>query len=573
MSAFFAVATACPPRDPACDQTEYDVGKERMTSNPYAAKPWLALFPAGQPHAITPRFGDMLSAFRASVAAGGDDTAIRYGGAGLSYAELDAASDRLAGWAAARGVRRGDRISIILQNVPEFVVATVAAWKLGAIPVPGNPMYRATELAHQFADSRPLLAICHAGHADCVRAALAEAGCDAPVLDVPDGEDAADRVGGFTEAVATGGPAVPAIDLSPDELGLMLYTSGTTGAPKAAMIRHASLADNSQAMETWYGIDAQSRILGVAPLFHITGFVAHMTMALLARAALLLMGRFDPEKALETIRRERPTWTIGAITAFNALASLPDVSPADFASFHRIDSGGAPIAPALREMVVERTGHALLNAYGMTETASVTHSCPAGVEIPVDPASGALSIGIPFIGTEAMIADEHGQPMPLGEAGEIWMRGPQIMAGYWNKPKETEAALSDGWMRSGDVGFMDAQGWFYLIDRKKDCIIASGYKVWPREVEDVLHAHPEVREAAVVGAPDSYRGETVVAHVSLRGAIDEAELIAHCRDRLAAYKVPRKIRISDDLPKTATGKIQRNVLRDAERDGVTMENA
>lgn len=532
-------------------------------TNPYAAKPWLKLFPADQPHAIIPRFGDMLASFRASVAAGGGDTAIRFADAGMSYQALDDASERLAAWAAAHGVKRGDRVSIILQNVPESAVATVAAWKLGAIPVPGNPMYRASELAHQFADSRPSLAICHADHADAVRAALAEAGCEAPLLDVPEG-DGDDRVGGFADAVAQGGPAVPPIDLSPDELGLMLYTSGTTGAPKAAMIRHASLAANSEAMAIWYGIDAQSRILGVAPLFHITGFVVHLTLALHAHAVLILMGRFEPAKALAVIRRERPTWTIGAITAFNALASLPDVTPADFASFRRIDSGGAPIAPALREMIAGKIGHALLSAYGMTETASVTHSCPAGVAVPVDPASGALSVGIPFIGTEAMIADEQGQPLPLGEAGEIWMRGPQIMAGYWNKPQETEAALSDGWMRSGDVGFMDAAGWFYLIDRKKDCIIASGYKVWPREVEDVLHTHPAVREAAVVGAPDAYRGETVIAHVSLRGEADEAALIAHCRDRLAAYKVPRRIRIADDLPKTATGKIQRNVLRDAE---------
>lgn len=537
-----------------------------MAPDPYAAKPWLTLFPDGQPHAITPRFTDMLSLFRGTVATEGDRIAIRFGDSGLSYAGLDEATDRLAGWAASHGVARGDRIAIILQNVPEAAIATIAAWKLGAIPVPGNPMYRASELARQFADSRPALVVCHAEHADCVRDALAEADCDAPLLDVAGGDDLADRRGTFAEAMAQARPILPRIDLTPDELGLMLYTSGTTGMPKAAMIRHASLAANSEAMATWYGLDAQSRILAIAPMFHITGFVAHLTVALYAGCRLVLIGRFEPEKALAAIRRERPTWTIGAITAFNALSSLSDVSPADFTSFSRMDSGGAPIAPALRRMIAERTGHAVLNAYGMTETASVTHSCPIGRDVPVDPASGALSVGIPYIGTEAMVADENGRPLPVGEAGEIWMRGPQIMAGYWNKPAETDAALSDGWMRSGDVGFMDEEGWFYLIDRKKDCIIASGFKVWPREVEDVLHTHPAVREAAVVGAPCAYRGETVIAHVSLRagGQVDEACLIAHCRDRLAAYKVPRRVRITDDLPKTATGKIQRNLLRDAE---------
>lgn len=534
--------------------------------NPYALRPWLALFPAGQPHAIDPRFGDMLSAFHAAVTADPQAIAIRFGLSGMSFAEWDAASDRLAGWAAAHGVERGDRIAIILQNVPEFAIAAVAAWKLGAIPVPGNPMYRASELARQFADSLPKLVICHADLTDRTREALVEAGCEAAVLDIAEGDDPAHRHGSFADAIAEGHPAPPRLELRPDELGLMLYTSGTTGMPKAAMIRHSSLATNSEAMATWYGIDAASRIFGVAPLFHITGFVAHLTTGIHSRACLILIGRFEPEKALDAIRRERPTWTVGAVTAFNALSSLPGVSPDDFASFDRIDSGGAPIAPALRETIAERIGHGLLSAYGMTETASVTHSCPAGMGVPVDPESGALSVGIPFIGTEAMIADEHGDPVPVGEAGEIWMRGPQIMAGYWNKPDETAAALVDGWMRSGDVGFMDEKGWFYLIDRKKDCIIASGYKIWPREVEDVLHTHPAVREAAVVGAPCPYRGETVVAHVSLRGEnpADEDGLIAHCRERLAAYKVPRKVRIATDLPKTATGKIQRNLLRDAE---------
>lgn len=537
-----------------------------MGADPYAAKPWLALFPAAQPHSITPRFTDMLGLFRASASIGGNKDFIRFGASAMRFADLDFASDRLAGWAAERGVKRGDRIAIVLQNVPEFAVGTVAAWKLGAIPVPGNPMYRASELARQFADSRPALVICHGEHAGSVRDALAEAGCDALLLDVSGSDDLADRDGSFATALAQPSPTPPPIDLAPDELGLMLYTSGTTGAPKAAMIRHSSLAANSEAMALWYGVDERSRILGIAPLFHITGFVAHLTIALYARAELILMGRFDPERAMEIIRRERPTWTIGAVTAFNALSSLPGVSPADFTSFHRIDSGGAPIAPALRETIAQRIGHGLLSAYGMTETASVTHSCPAGVAVPVDPNSGALSVGIPFIGTDAMVADESGQPVPVGEAGEIWMRGPQVMTGYWNKPEETAATLTNGWMRSGDVGFMDEKGWFYLIDRKKDCIIASGFKVWPREVEDALHTHSAVREAAVVGAPCAYRGETVIAHVSLRAGetADEAALVEHCRERLAAYKVPRTIRIAADLPKTATGKIQRNVLRDAE---------
>ncbi|WP_380876149.1 hypothetical protein ACFB49_07500 [Sphingomonas sp. DBB INV C78] len=538
-----------------------------MTTNPYAAKPWLKLFADGQPHDLKASFPDMLTAFRATVAAAGNRPAIRYEGWTISWADLDASSEKLAAWARDRGVAQGDRVAIILQNVPAFAIAAVAAWKLGAIPVPGNPMYRAAEIARQFADSRPTLLICHDDHEATVREALAIVGDDRPVLTTP-----TRGTGGTIEAaIAEGGAALPAVAISPDDLGLMLYTSGTTGAPKAAMITHASLAWNSEAMGTWFEADGDSRLLCIAPFFHITGFAAQLTLAIVRRSTMILFGRFDPALTIDVIRCERPTWTVGAITAFNALASLPDVTSADFASFHRVDSGGAPIAPALRETIAERIGHKLYAAYGMTETASVTHSCPPGRAVPVDAASGAFSVGIPYIGTEAMVADEAGNPVPVGEVGEIWMRGPQVMTGYWQKPDETAATLHEGWMRSGDVGFMDADGWFYLVDRKKDCIIASGFKVWPREVEDALHAHPAVREAAVVGAPCVYRGETVIAHVSLRvgATADEAGLIAHCREQLAAYKVPRSIRIADELPKTATGKIQRNVIREVEAQEAT----
>jgi long-chain acyl-CoA synthetase len=199
----------------------------------------------------------------------------------------------------------------------------------------------------------------------------------------------------------------------------------------------------------------------------------------------------------------------------------------------------------------------------MTETTSPTHIGPKNRRPPVDPATGAMAIGVPIQDTEAMIVGDDGQPMPVGEVGEVWMRGPQIMAGYWNKPEQTAEALTDGWMRSGDVGFMDADGWFYLVDRKKDMISASGFKVWPREVEDVLVAHPAVREAAVVGEPDAYRGETVTAFISFKPGTQAGleEITAHCRERLASYKAPRRIVVMDELPKTLTGKIQRVELR------------
>lgn len=538
------------------------------------SKPWLQYY-SDEDKAWSPRFVDMLSTFRAAVDSG--HGGLRYFGNVLTWSDIDQASDRLAVWAIARGVKPGDRISIILQNVPSFVIAMVAAWKVGAIPTPGNPMYKAAELTRTFADSTPALLICHEEHAAVVDEALAAVGLASPVLTVaatdhalaPDPRivpaAAASAPRSLMPVINEGSQKPPARNASPDELCLLLYTSGTTGVPKGAMLRHDSVASNAQHVGDWCGLHTNSRILGIAPFFHITGFVCHISVAMLMRCELITTYRFEPSVVLDTIRRERPTFSIGAITAFNALYSQPSATREDFASFEQVYSGGAPIAPALQSAIRNKVGIVIQNSYGMTETSAPTHFVPLGVNAPVDPASGALSIGIPGYDTDVRVVDEEGRDVPQGEVGELWLKGRQVMVGYWRKPEETNAAIVDGWMRSGDIGFMDANGWFYLVDRKKDVIIASGFKVWPREVEDALYAHPAVREAAVVGEADAYRGETVVAYVSLGktvGNVQPPEIISHCRTLLAGYKCPRDVRILDELPKTVSGKIQRNVLRE-----------
>lgn len=550
-----------------------------MSDDPYFARPWARHYLPGWPLDLEPRFDTLLDAFTDAVRQAPRDVVLSYFGATTTYAELDELSDRLAAWMRGHGVAAGDRVAIVLQNVPAFPISAIAAWKLGTIPVPGNPMYKEDELARIFADSRPALLLCHPDHAATGRAALDRAGLAAvSILTAGAGDragprapreflasDGAGQNKRLEDVLARAPRPFTRVLPSGDDIGLMLYTSGTTGVPKAAMLRHSSIAFNGQAMGQWCEVDECGRILGVAPLFHITGFVSHLALAIVARAALILHFRFEPKMVLETIRHERPTFTVGAITAFNALLALDGTTPDDFSSFRRVYSGGAAIAPGLRDTIEARLGVTIHNCYGMTETSSPTHGCPPGAAIPVDPVSGALSIGIPTFSTEVRVVDEHGSPVLPGSLGEIWMRGPQVMTGYWNKPEESAAALHDGWMRSGDVGFMDEDGWFYLVDRQKDMINASGFKVWPREIEDVLHLHGAVREAAVVGTPDAYRGETVLAVVSLRAdaEIGADELFAHCRERLAAYKCPRKILIMDELPKTPTGKIQRNLLREA----------
>jgi long-chain acyl-CoA synthetase len=348
-------------------------------------------------------------------------------------------------------------------------------------------------------------------------------------------------------------------------VAILTYTSGTTGVPKGAMNTHANLVFNAQAYRDWMSLTPRDVVLGVAPLFHITGLVGHVALALLLPCPLVLAHRFQPEVVLDAIREHRPTFTVGAITVFIALSNVPGAGREDFSSLRVVYSGGAPIAPAVTEAFEKLTGLYIHNIYGLTETNSPSHAVPLGARAPVDPNSGALSVGVPVFSTVVRILDDDGEEVPVGEIGEIATSGPQVVPGYWNKPEATAAALPGGELRTGDVGFMDADGWFYLVDRKKDMINAAGYKVWPREVEDVLYGHPAVREAAVVGVPDAYRGETVKAFVSVKpGASATADdIIEYCKANMAAYKYPRSVEFIDELPKTTTGKILRRELRAA----------
>ena len=539
-------------------------------------RPWLQTYPAALPARFTPAHGHMLDYWGAAVATAADAEAMRYFDATLTYGEVDMLARGLAGWLARRGVASGDRVAIVLQNTPHFAVAAVATWMLGAIVVPCNPMYRAAELKELFADFRPAAIICEVGREAELEPLLSTLDLGATTILTADPHDFATALDSrvlperhvlpatMLDACRSGDPlafTMPA--RSAADLALILYTSGTTGKPKGAMLRHESLCFSSALAAIWMRIGANARLLGLAPYFHITGFVLHMGLAIVARASVGLTYRFHPEATLEFQRSYRATSTIAAVTAFNALAATPGVSREDFTSFDTVFSGGAPIAPALREHLRDTLGIELTPVYGMTETCSPTHIAPPGLSVPVEPETGALAVGLPISSTDMRIVDAAGVVLGEGQPAEVWIRGPQVMAGYWQREEETAAALVDGWLRTGDVGVTDASGWLYVVDRQKDMINASGFKVWPRQVEDVLMEHPAVREAAVVGEPDAYRGETVAAYVTLDGVhpADAAVLTAHCRERLAAYKVPRRIIVLDALPKTPTGKIRRAALR------------
>ncbi len=529
---------------------------------------WAALYRNQAAAELVPDYPDMLSAFRVAVERNGADAALHYFDETISYQALDNDSDALAFWLQEQGVQATDRVLILCQNMPAFPMMMLAAWKIGAVPVPINPMYRGKELARLLADSVPAAILCETVAEPELSQAMAENGMQAlPVVicvsNVDGMQSEPDRPNSLYAILSTSRDKTPRpYTASSDDLGLILYTSGTTGFPKGAMITQASLAFNGQAAKEWFDLRPESRMFAMAPFFHITGFVSHLCATIVGGCSNIINYRFSPELAVEMIRKWQPTHTVGAITAINALSMVPGVSASDMASFKEVYSGGAPIPPVLNDALVENLGFRIHPVYGMTELAGPAVFTPFGLDAPV--MDGHMSIGIPIPSTELIIVDPEGRVQPTGEAGEVLIRGPQVMRGYWRNPEETTAALKDGWMCTGDVGFIDKTGWVYLVDRKKDVIIASGFKVWPREVEDVLYTHPAVREAAVVGIADDYRGETVKACISLKdsAAATPQEIIEYCRENLTGYKIPRHVEIVPDLPKTVSGKIQRSELRE-----------
>ncbi|MCM9078659.1 MULTISPECIES: class I adenylate-forming enzyme family protein [Streptomyces] len=566
-----------------------------VTSSRYAAKPWLGQLAAAQRAPVAPP-PTVLHAFRDAVARAPGRTALSYFDGRIGYAEADALSDSVAGHLAARGVGRGDRVAVMLQNTPHFVLAVLAAWKAGAVVVPLNPMYKSGEAGHILRDSGAAALVCDGGawtaylreaaRDSAVRTVLTASDLDfqtrndprvfgpAPLGTVPGprrpaGPGGADPAAGVAVAdlatVARGGrPAPGDPGLTATDTALISYTSGTSGTPKGAVNPHGALTYNAVRQVTSHPLPEGAAYFALAPLFHITGMVCELAACFTNAGTLVLAHRFDAGAVLDAFLEHRPAYTVGPATAFMALAAHPGATPDHFASFQVISSGGAPLPPALVERLRTAFGFYLRNGYGLTECTAPCASVPVHLEAPVDPASGTLSVGLPGADTVVRILDEEGAEVPFGETGEIAVRGPQVVPGYWGLPAESAEAFPDGELRTGDVGFMDPDGWLYVVDRKKDMINASGFKVWPREVEDVLYTHPAVREAAVVGVPDAYRGESVKAYVSLRTgtSVEPAELAAHCAERIAAYKYPRQVEILPVLPKTTSGKILRRELRD-----------
>ncbi len=566
-------------------------------------KPWLQFYDKGVPASIDYPEVDLWTLLSDSVKNYPNQIALRMIlkylplgfklGVKMSYKELGDKVDRLATALAGMGVKKGDRVAVQIPNSPGTVIAFLAIVRIGAIVVNTNPIYTPREMAHQFNDSGARAVVIwntlypklkeiqkdtgvekvivyHLNdfmnpiYAHLLKSAQEKSG---DWVDVPEG----DGVYWMKTLISNNPPNPPQVAISPDDVALFQYTGGTTGTPKAAMLSHRNLIANVMQIDAWVPDMAHGKevFMGAIPFFHVFGMTVGMLENLFVGGKLVLMP--DPRniKLLMTIiQEEGVTLFPGVPTLYVAIINHKEVSSFDLKSIKVCISGGAPLPIEVQRKFEEMTGGKLREGYGLTETSPVTHANP------IYGLYKTGSIGLPFPDVEARVvsldADENGkrQVLGVGEDGELAIRAPQVMVGYWNRPDETRNVKDEeGWLYTGDIAKMDEDGYFYIVDRKKDLIIASGYNIVPREVEEVLYENPKVQEAVVVGVPDPRRGETVKAFIVLKvgETATEKEIIAFCKERLAPYKVPKLVEFRTELPKSAVGKLLRRALVEEEK--------
>ncbi len=555
-------------------------------------RPWLRHWPEGIPKTIDYPDIPVQELLRRTAKAHPDWPAMSFYGLRITYGEFDEKADRFAAGLRSVGLKRGDRVSLLLPNTPHFPIVFFGILRAGGIVVQTNPLYTARELENLYRDAGVETVVV----LDLFWHNLAKARAQTPVkhvivcdvkeflpsplrqlypikkrrdlkkqghwpLDIPE-EPWVHR---FSDLLRLPPEPRPAPVIHPtDDVAVLQYTGGTTGVPKGAMLTHRNLVANALQTIAWLPAHegGQERFLGAIPLFHVYGLTTVMTGPIALAAEIVLHPNPREIKAiLKLINKRKPTVFPGVPTMYIAILRHPNVSKYDLKSIKACISGSAPLPNEVRREFDAVTGGKLVEGYGLTEASPVTHA---------NPLSGMIKegIGIPFPDTDSKIVDidDPTKDLPQGEAGELAVRGPQVMKGYWNKPDETRLVLRDGWLLTGDIAKMDEDGYFFIVDRKKDMILCSGYNVYPREVEEVLFMHPAVQEAAAIGVPDPYRGESVKAYVVLKaGAAATAEdIIAFCKDKLAPFKVPKQVAFEKDLPKTMVGKVLRRELRDRE---------
>lgn len=552
-------------------------------------RPWQKFYPGRIRPSIDYPKKPLYSILTESASKYSNDTALDFQGKKLTFGQLNRLANQFANGLLLLGIKKGSKVAIVLPNLPQFVICFYGALKAGAIVVPCNPLYRQRELEFQLKDAgvEAIVILNNVYSSNDFFAEFEKARPQLPqmkhvfVTSLTDflpsikkqlagpirkiktvGKPDTVNLVKFLSQQSEGEP--PEIAVNPlEDIAVLQYTGGTTGLSKGAMLTHHNLLSNTLMLMDWTNAGRGERVLAVTPFFHIYGLTVGMNSAINVGEEMVLLPSFHAKEVLETIHNNKISVFPGVATMYIAILNSPDLPKFSIRTIKTCVSGAAPLPVEVQKKFNEITGGNLVEGYGLTEASPVTHCNPLGEKAVVK--SG--SIGVPLPDTEAKIVDiETGlNDLPLGMEGELAVRGPQVMKGYWNRPEETAAVFRDGWLLTGDIAKMDADGYFYIVDRKKDLIDASGFKVWPREVEEVLFTHPEVKEAAVVGVKDQYRGETVKAFVVLKDKtknVTAETLQSFCRSLMAPYKVPRIIEFRDELPKTLVGKVLRRKLRE-----------
>jgi acyl-CoA synthetase (AMP-forming)/AMP-acid ligase II len=545
-------------------------------------KIWVKSWPDGIPQKLNFPNKSLYDFLRDNAERNPKKVAINYYGREIGFQELDDLSDRIAAALTDLGLEKGGRVSLYLENCPQFVIAYYGILKAGGVVVAANPMFKEDELLYELKDSGTKIIIALDHLYPLVREIRKKIKLsqvivtsywdflpENPSLPIHPSMQPPKAVFpqtlDFIYLIEKYEPETlrPEINMQED-LALLQYTSGTTGLPKGAMITHYSLLFNTVGSTVWSMSTEDDVHLSVLPFFHVTGMIHGMNRPIYTGTTNVMLSRFDTETAITAIADFRCTVWVSITTMNVAVVNFPDIHKYNLQSLKHCSSGGAPIPKEILQRWREIVGPELVEGYGLSETISQTHVNPIS-----NPRYG--SVGIPHFGVECRIVDvETQEELPIGEEGELIIKGPMVTKGYWNNPEETEKVLKDGWFASGDIARMDHDGYFYIVERKKDMIKASGYSVFPAEVEALMYEHPAVQEVAVIGVPDPHRGENIKAFITLRPQYQDQvkmeEMIAWAKNKMAAYKYPRIVEFVDELPKTGSGKILKRALRDRESD-------
>ncbi|NWQ41195.1 fatty acid--CoA ligase family protein [Bacillus sp. EB106-08-02-XG196] len=494
-------------------------------------------------------------------------TAYYFMGQGTTYAELDGAITKFASGLEKLGVKQGDHIALLLGNTPHFVIGLYGALRLGATVIPVNPIYTADEIGYILNNGDvklvvaldmaiPLAEKVHAFLPKVENFVFCETSENGMAKHNIESLTLYPKMKSFTKVVASGDLSFKGPELLDDDTAIILYTSGTTGKPKGAMLTHKNLYSNASDVGDYLKMNEQDRVITTLPMFHVFCLTVALNAPLLSGATILIAPRFSPKEIFDLAREYEATVFAGVPTMYNFLYQYPEANPDDFKSLRLCISGGASLPVALLTNFEKKFNVTVSEGYGLSEASPVTCFNP------LDRPRKAGSIGTSILHVENKIVNELGEELPVGEVGELIVSGPNVMKGYYKMPEESAAAIREGWLYTGDLARMDEEGYFYIVDRKKDLIIVGGYNVYPREVEEVLYNHPDVVEVAVLGEPDSDLGESVKCFVVRKNPnTTEEYLLEYCRKHLAKYKVPSSIEFLEELPKNTTGKILRRALK------------